>query len=879
MDLPDSVRYEPVDGQLVERRSSEASSGVAAHIVYLLTIVDHDSAAHHRLNVHVSTHYSWDGDVERSVRAVVTQFMNCRLIHPLLPAVTAMVLLALQTVCGGSQVVPQSKTLAAPAGAIRPFLEQHCLECHDDTEQKGGLRLDNLPAEFSDPDVQRTWIDVFDKLSAGEMPPKKKPRPSSAEISQVLIWLKSGITSADVARRNVSGRVVLRRLNRNEYQNTIRDLLHVDVDVKDLLPADTPSMGFDNIAAALNVSSVLLERYLEAADTALDAAIQTGPRPPLKTWDVPYGVVTNNPKDYRLKTGNRSLEDGTWVIFNSGDVPVTCDRFKAPAEGRYRFRVSGYAYHSPGKPLSMSIMAGSFDPKLPKRETIGFFDLPPTPDNPRTIEFTQTLPRNGTFKIMAHRIGRRSFYPDDGKWQTYEGPGVAISRVHAEGPLNDVWPPESQTSLFGKVDAAHGTPADADGILQSFAARAFRRPVDAAEVRPYTALVKAQLDANQPFVDSVRVGLKAILCSPEFLFLREQPGKLDDYAIASRLSYFLWSSTPDEQLLKLAAAGTLTRPDVLRGQTRRMLQDPKANAFTEDFTGQWLNLRQIDFTSPDKRLYPDFDEMLQWSMVEETHRFFNEVLSNDLSVTNFIDSDFAIINNRLADLYDIPGVTGAEFRKVPLPPGTHRGGVLTQASVLKVTANGTNTSPVVRGAWVMRNILGHPPKPPPPDVPAIEPDTRGATTIRELLEKHRANPTCAACHAGIDPPGFALESFDVIGGWRENYRTMGGNKTSSIPVDGKLVAVRIGPKVDPASTMPDGRSFQTFDEFKKLLVGQQDQFARCLTEKLLVYATGAGLDFADRDSVTRVMRNARREKYGFRSLIEEVVLSDVFLNK
>jgi hypothetical protein len=747
----------------------------------------------------------------------------------------------------GSLAGAQTTPIPDFAQEIHPFLQQHCFDCHDDSEQKGGLRLDNLSGDLAKPEVERTWVEVFDKLSTGQMPPKKKPRPPVDQTNAVVANLKSSLTAADLSRRNANGRVMLRRLNRTEYQNTIRDLLHVDVDVRDLLPEDASSMGFDNVASALSVSSVLMDRYLEAADTALGAAIQTGPRPKTQTWDVAYGVVAKNPDDYRLKSGNRTLADGTFVIFNSGDVPVMCDRFKAPAPGRYHFKVTASAYQSPKTPLTYEALAGSFDPKLPRTHTAGFYDA--LPDHPQTIEFTADLPKNGTFKIMVQGTGRH-YFKDATLWKTYDGPGVAVSRVQAEGPLLTSWPPESYTGLFGSLDLSAAKASDAPGVLLNFAQKAFRRPVAASEIEPYVALVKSKLDSGETFDSAIRVGLKAILCSPEFLFLRETPGKLDDYAIASRLSYFLWSSTPDDQLLKIAAAHSLRDPKVLSAQTDRLLNDPRAAAFTENFTGQWLMLRQIDFTTPDKRLYPEFDNLLQWSSLQETHRFFDELLAKNLSIVNFLDSDFSILNGRLATLYGIPGVTGTEFRKVHLPPDCHRGGVLTQ-----------------------------PPKPPPPNLPVVEPDVRGATTFREQLEKHRNNATCNTCHSHIDPPGCALESFDVIGGWRENYRSMGGKGIIPVQVDGKTVNVRKGPPVDASATLPDGESFQNFDQFRKILVGEKSLFARCLTEKLLVYSTGGGLDFADRPAVDRILQQLPQQNDGFRSLIHDVVESDTFLTK
>jgi mono/diheme cytochrome c family protein len=781
------------------------------------------------------------------------------------------------SLCAAGPGGPDSTTAGPFASVVHPYLEEHCFECHDDTTQKGGLRLDNLAPTFADDGAGHTWVDVFDKLSSNEMPPKKKPRPDAAQTRQVLAWIKGGVSAVELARRNAAGRVILRRLNRSEYENTVRDLLGIDVELKGLLPEDASSMGFDNVADALSVSSVLMERYLEAADVALGQAIAVGPAPPTKHWSVAYGPVTNRPDDYRLKSGMRSLDDGTFVLFNSGDVPITCDRFKAPVEGEYRFRIPAYAYQSPDQPLTMSVLAGSFDARSPNVHTIGYFDVGPDPAKPRMIEFTQRLPKNGTCKIMSYHLGRRSLDKPE-LVKAYTGPGIAVARVEVDGPLNESWPPASMRRLFGELDVDHATIADAARVLQPFAARAFRRPVDGAELTPYVDLAKSRLDAGESFVDAMRVAMKAILCAPDFLFLKERSGKLDDYAVASRLSYFLWSSMPDDELTRRAADHSLTRPDALRAQVERMLNDKRARAFTLDFTDQWLGLRQIDATTPDRRLYPGFDDLLQWSMVEETHRFFDELLTHDASVANFIDSDFAMLNGPLAQLYSIDGVGGAEIRKVPLPAGSHRGGVLTQASVLKVTANGTSTSPVVRGAWVMRNILGQPPKPPPPNVPAIEPDTRGATTIRELLEKHRSQATCAACHAHIDPPGFALESFDVIGGWRDNYHTFGGGTAGNSYLNGKN-KYKPWPALDSSATLPDGRTFKNFDEFRQLLLADKDQVTRCLAEKLLIYSTGAGLDFIDRPAVDGIVAQTRDHGYGLRTMVHEVVESPLFLSK
>jgi hypothetical protein len=460
-----------------------------------------------------------------------------------------------------------------------------------------------------------------------------------------------------------------------------------------------------------------------------------------------------------------------------------------------------------------------------------------------------------------------------------EHPGLALQTAEVEGPLWPEWPPESYRRLFGDLELSAATAADVEPVLKRFLPLAFRRPVTDAEMRPYVELVQSRLDQKADFKTAIRLGLQAALCSPKFLFLDEKPGPLSDVALASRLSYFLWSSMPDDELTRLAGEKRLTQPDVLRGQVERMLADPKAERFVKNFLGQWLDLRLIDDTTPDKLLYPEFDELLQVSMIAETERFFEELLRNDLSVANFVDSDFAILNERLAKQYGIDGVVGQEFRTVALPPGSHRGGVLTQASVLKVTANGTNTSPVVRGAWVLENILGQPVPPPPPDVPAVEPDIRGAVTIREQLAKHRQLASCASCHKKIDPAGFALENFDVIGGWRERYRSLAAGDNPKTKAFGQSVKYLLGRDVDAGDELADGRRFVNVDELKALLLADKPQIARCVVGKLLTYATGGGPQFADRATIDDIEERAGKHEYGLRTIVHEVVQSPAFLNK
>jgi hypothetical protein len=453
-------------------------------------------------------------------------------------------------------------------------------------------------------------------------------------------------------------------------------------------------------------------------------------------------------------------------------------------------------------------------------------------------------------------------------------PGVGWGPVTITGPIYPQWPPESHVRLLGDVDLERGTLEDAEKILRRFMPRAFRRPVTEEEVARYLALVRTRKEAGRSFEQSLRAGLSAVLCSPSFLCLREDvrpDGRINDFELASRLSYFLWATMPDAELLELAGGNRLHEPDVLAAQTRRLLGDPRSTRFIEHFTGQWLGLRNIDATTPDKHLYKDFDELLKVSMLQESHGFFRELLSKDLDVVNFLDSDFAMLNRRLAAHYGVPGVTSLDVQPTKLPPGSLRGGVLTQGAVLKVTANGTNTSPVIRGVWVLENILGRRVPPPPPNVTGIEPDIRGATTIREQLEKHRDVASCAQCHRHIDPPGFALESFDPIGRQRTHYL-----RWIPHPQNAEWGHVADGAVVDAAGKTSTGEAFGGIAEFKKLLLEHRAAFAACLAEKLLTYGLGRELGYSDRDDVAAVVARTASAGNGLGSLILSIVESPLF---
>jgi mono/diheme cytochrome c family protein len=799
-------------------------------------------------------------------------------------ALSGALLLAVCSASAGRKDQPPSKPGAKlDDRQVRAILQRHCVTCHGPKKAEAELRLDKLTDHFSDTAVRDRWLALVKRVEAGEMPPKGKPRPTKNEIQALAQWVQDNAHAA-FARRAAAGRVVLRRLNRVEYENTVRDLLGIEVELKDLLPEDTSAHGFDNVGDALHVSSFLMERYLEAADKALDLAIANGPQPKrmLKRYSLKETHLLKSSPEKVFQT----LDDGTVVCFSSSPWnAVTLSPFYPPDRGKYRFRLRVSAIQSAKKPVAFRIDAG---PLLmgSKDHLVGCFDAPA--DKPGVIEFIDHLEARSTIRIQPYELATAHVVNKIGA-DKYKGPGLAVHWVEVEGPLHEAWPPASHHRLLGELPqvvvdrgrdrrevVSKKPDQDARRILLGFARRAFRRSVTDKDVAPYLALIKEKLAAKHSFEQALRVGLAAIMVAPEFLFLREKPGLLDDFALASRLSYFLWSSMPDEELLALAEKKKLGEPAVLRKQVDRMLKSPRASNLTHNFVDQWLGLRDIDFTMPSYLLYPEYDEVLKESMLQEAHLFFDEVLKNDLSLLNFVASDFTMLNGKLARHYGLENVQGHAFRKVKLPKNSRRGGVLTMASVLKVTANGTTTSPVVRGAWVLDRILGAPPPPPPSGVAAVEPDIRGATTIREQLAKHRTDPSCARCHVNIDPPGFALESFDVIGGWRDAYRTLGDGK--EVIVDGRKMYYRLGRKVDPADVM-EGTKFRDIDGLKQVLLKDKDRIARALTVRLLTYATGGAPDTVDRRDLNALVDKVRDKKYGLRTLVHEIVQGKPFRRK
>ena len=773
---------------------------------------------------------------------------------------------------------------AATADGPRAFFDQHCVNCHGTTKQEAELRLDSLPLPSAD--SAEIWSLIADMLESGDMPPKQQPRPDAAARQKVLKWIGDELTRVT---RSVPA---VRRMNRVEYEHTVHDLLGIDVSLASLLPEDGQVQGFDNVAGGLGISSILMERYLEAADVAFEDTIRRiKPLPPAVRRAVLMDFKENI-SSVKGKKGGVIESNGAYVDFTPGWPPARVDEAHPIENGVYRCRVAVWP-HEPGenRTLSVAVFTGPLF-GAGKRKLNGVFDVTGTPDKPRIIEFTTYMGESHALHILPW------IYPEHVTWRDKEEqrPGVAIAWAETYGPLDQSFPTESQTKLFGMSESlsmAEGDSiymrhrrgmklhhvdssdprADVERTIRDLVPRAFRRPVDASLTGQFVELALSRLELGNTFEQAVRAGVTGVLCSPHFLLIN-QDGEVDDFTLASRMSYFLWSSMPDDELLKLASQGKLSDPEVRFAQVERMINDPKIERFVDNFTGQWLNLRDIEFTTPDKKLYPEYDDLLLQSMLAETRGFFRHILKEDLSVLNFVDSDFAVLNQRLANHYGIPGVQGhEEFRIVQLPPDSIRGGVLTQASVLKVTANGTTTSPVLRGVWVLDKLLGQPAPPPPPGVPAVEPDIRGATTIRDQLKLHRENESCNRCHVRIDPPGFALEEFDVIGGHRDRYRSLEGKGR-----DQKIGKTNYyaGLPVESNGELSDDRTFADFVEFRKRLLEDPDTISRAIAEKLLVYGCGRPVTHSERSSVESVVAASRTKQLGLRSMIHAVIESELF---
>lgn len=820
--------------------------------------------------------------------------------------------------------VPASASWDSWDPEFASMIEDTCLDCHDDLEQKGNFRLDNLAPMHTDPSTAKIWLHVFDRVSKGEMPPKKR-RFSEEDRDRFTDFLGEALEEFDSTRERSAGRAAFRRLSSSEYENAVRDLLHLPgLTAAQYTPDDPDYHGIDNVADKQELAYSQIALYLEAAEASLQAAVALRPKPDLQPIRYAPRELGAHRKAYRnahtlvndelvlIKEPVKS--QGPWGLFTSPEEP-----------GYYKIRVRARTGRMAYSAFAEAEHSGSSAPEILPGETIQTvalgvslgrffesFDVTPEGD---TYESAVWLHGNERLRIHCADLPLRSARFASGKnpeiWDA-----LVIEWAEIEGPLIQDWPPKGHQALFGDLPVekwstesgysqprpnfvgtgeirevsetvedlffVHSeTPArDSKRLLRGFMERAYRRPVSSREV---AVMQKRALEAMQQglcFQDAMLIAFKAILCSPDFLFVLEKPGKLSGLELATRLSLYLWRSLPDERLMKLGRSGALAKPSVLRAEAERMLEDPKADRFIDDYTDQWLGLGDIYSTTPDKRLYPEYEDasFLVESMIGETRAFVREMIRSDLPISNVVNSDFAFVNGGLARHYGIDGVSGGALQKVALPPSSPRGGILTQASILKVSADGFTTSPVKRGVWVLERILGEPPPAPPPDAGGIEPDTRGSTTVREQLEKHRRNESCASCHQGIDPPGFALESFDVMGGYRTRYRSLENGDEETLR-RGPFSYNIIQSKLVDSSGEALGATFSDIHDFKKLLAKEDRKIARNILNRLLVHSTGAVATYSDRQVIEQLLDANEANGYGLRSLILSILETPMFLRK
>jgi len=799
----------------------------------------------------------------------------------------------------------------APSLVATPdrFVGEYCIKCHGPEKQKGDRRFDALTAKITTPDDALLWQEILDMLNQGEMPPKDEKQPPKSELLAAVDAITQSVADATQRFKASGAHTVLRRLNTVEYRHTLGDLLGLNVSgwnpTADF-PPETRVNGFDNNAGAQVTSGMLLDNYFAAAEEAIQRATAFGPKPETKSYaqkspfyfekkdaaDLPKLFQTDR---YRW-ISDKGYDDLVARHYRGGHIGFApMARGGAPQSGRYTIRIQAAAIDRAhpykfltdfrnGDPIVMELAAvnreGSVEStgNITTERTLALEEL--TSDQPQWFEWTVDLERgeepevrfrNGAAKAknLAFRLSRNvEGYPEleaNGKLpkseislamlKAYRGPKLRIWEMQVKGPQLDQWPTRGHALLYGKLTPDQISRANIPEPLRIFAESAFRRPLRSGELAPIEKLVAAKLDAGMKPMAALQLGFQTILCSPAFLHLHEGSGKLNDYALASRLSYFFWSSIPDQTLYQLAAAGKLHEPATLGAQVDRMLADPKSQRFVQNFIRLWLNLDHIGEMPVSTDFVSFYRDNIDAAMRAETEMFFRHILDKNLPPREFLAADYTFLNRELALHYGLPPLEGVQLRQVSLPKG-QRGGLLTQASFLTASANGVDTSPVVRGVYVQEKLLGYTPPPPPPDVPLIEPDASGATNIREQLAKHRTIETCASCHRKIDPFGFALENFDAIGGWRVNYSK--------------------DQKIDSTGALPTGEKFTGAADFRSLLIARHEQFTRALTEKLLTYALGREPEFTDRAVIDGIMKNLSAKNGGFKDLVRAVVLSESF---
>jgi hypothetical protein len=783
--------------------------------------------------------------------------------------------------------------LAASEQKVFGFIEKSCTACHNAKMMQGGVNL-KIPHEMKTFTEDRDlWEKVAEKVKTGQMPPPGLPKPKTDEVAAVTHWLEGEFLRQDRAMKPNAGRIAPRRLNKAEYRNTIRDLLGVDLQAAADFPADETAYGFDTNADALSLSPVLLEKYVDAAERAVRTAI-FGPakqKPAYVHYSAPVRIAKiptpEEMKDYD-ETGLSTLHSAHWLHY-------------FPADGEYHFRltlnghrpndsepvtpslyIDGILIHEwevdatdlEGQIVEVRARVKAGERLVSASYTKAYEGLPPSYGGPNPSR-REPLPRITSSSNQNPQLGKKMTQAEIEFFRKY-GTRVKTDRVDSRvdnryesidigGPFEQRLGPDpaSRSRIF---TCKAQTDACAQKIIADFTRKAFRRPVQAEEVDRFLGFYKMARREGESFDESIATALQAILVNPHFLYRIESSGKtpgadepLNDFELASRLSYFLWSSTPDEPLLRLAETKQLHKPAVLEAQVRRMLADPKSSALVENFAGQWLQFKNMDVVKPDLERFPKFDDGLRRSMRRETALFVEHIFRNNRSLTEMLNADYTFLDERLARYYGIKNVQGPEFRKIDMSTSERGGGLLAHASILTVSSYSTRTSPVLRGKWIMENLLNAPPGEPPAGVPALDDTKIGQdATLRVQMEQHRKNPACASCHSLMDPLGFGLENLDAVGSWRER--------------DGQL-------PIDAAGELPNGKTFHGPNELKKLLEQDKEDFLRGLATKMLTYALGRGLERFDRPVINRIVDEVKAKNYQAAELVIAIVNSYPFRNR
>lgn len=748
-----------------------------------------------------------------------------------------LLLAALVVGVGGVASADDAKDESSFRTQLAPLLRTYCYDCHDSGSE---IELQKYRTAAEIKKEREVWVRAIAQVRLGTMPPEDGEPLDAGNRQKLLSLLDKLVNSVDCVNNPNAGKVALRRLNRAEYRNTIRDLTGVDYQASDGFPGDDVGYGFDNIGDVLSMPPLLVEKYLDAAEAITGQAIYTPPPPRVFELD-------QDPSNL-IDARKYSVGSGRVTLATQGTVTLECE---VPFTANYTLTIAASGDQGGDEPVKMKIDSGRLHKviSVPK-ETVEDFEL-------------QLRLVRGTRKIEISFIN--DFYVPKKADRNLHIHHVNLRGVETRAIMSsDVELPASHRKLIFVTPGGKITPDQASAeVLGRFASRAFRRPATPEEVKRLVQLAARVRADSGRFEEGIQVAIQAVLVSPHFLFKVETPKELDaqgamplvtQYELATRISYFLWSSMPDDELLLLAHRGQLRDSKRLLDKVARMLRDPRANRFVKNFAGQWLQLRNLDQVRPDQEAFGTFNDEIRELMRRETLTFFAGVMRGNLPVTNLLDGQFTYLNEPLARFYGVSGVKGPEFRKVSLV-GTPRGGLLTQASILTVTSDPTRTSPVKRGKWILENLLNTPPPPAPPNVPELE-KAALTGTLRERMEQHRSNPACAACHNMMDPLGFALENYDAVGLWRDQEG---------------------GRAIDASGQLPDRTKFSGVGELREMLVTQRkDQFTRCLAEKLLIYAIGRGTEYYDKCAIDQILLDAQQHEYRFAYLIAGVISSDPF---